>query len=151
VRYRFDERIQEEFGRAKASRSPLSLLMLDIDLFKQVNDRWGHLGGDKVLHEVSQAILSQTRETDFCARYGGEEIAVLMPLTATDNALAIAERIRRKVESEPIGPDGIRVTISGGIAAVTDDMAEPDDLVAAADQALYAAKNQGRNRVVTVP
>jgi diguanylate cyclase (GGDEF)-like protein len=81
----------------------------------------------------------------------GEEIAVLMPLTATDNALAIAERIRRKVESEPIGPDGIRVTISGGIAAVTDDMAEPDDLVAAADQALYAAKNQGRNRVVTVP
>ena len=148
VRYRFDERVEEEFSRSKVSGSPLSLVMFDIDHFKQVNDKWGHPVGDVVLRAVSKTIMDQTRETDFCARYGGEEIAVLMPLTGISNCHRIAERIRKKIEEEKIGDQKIAVTISGGITTVNPDMKTVHDFIESADRALYQAKNDGRNRLV---
>ena len=148
VRYRFDERAEEEFARARSGGVGLALLILDIDHFKQVNDRWGHPTGDQVLKSVAQVVMNQSRETDFCARYGGEEIAVLMPLTDVDKALPIAERIRRKVEDTLMGSQKIRVTVSGGVAAVQPSTKRMGEVVQAADQALYRAKKEGRNRIV---
>ncbi len=150
VRYRFDERVEEEFARAKAAGSALSLILFDLDYFKNVNDRWGHLEGDLVLKTVSEIVLKQTRETDFCARYGGEEIAVLMPLTQVKNSHAIAERIRKTIEAAVIGQHGIRITLSGGVTMIRPEMMSPQDFIESADQALYLAKAQGRNRLVKV-
>ncbi len=147
VRKRFDERIEEEFARARAVGSNLTLLMLDIDHFKKVNDRFGHLVGDQVLKFVAEAVTKQTRETDFCARYGGEEIAVLMPLTSLENAYQISERIREKVMEGRIGAPGVSVTISGGIASIQSYMRGPVQLVESADRALYKSKEGGRNRI----
>ncbi len=147
VRKRFDERIEEEFARARAVSSNLTLLMLDIDHFKKVNDHHGHLVGDQVLKHVAEVVLAQTRETDFCARYGGEEIAVLMPLTSLENAYQIAERIREKVMVEKFGSTGAGVTISGGIASIQSFMRGPEQLVESADRALYKSKSGGRNRI----
>lgn len=148
VRYRFDERVEEDFSRSKMRGSPLSLLLFDIDHFKKVNDTWGHLVGDKVLRTIAQIILSQTRETDFCARYGGEEIAVIMPLTPVKNSLQIAERVRQKVADTVIGEEKIRVTVSCGLSCVLPDIKNVEELIAATDRALYRAKEAGRNKVV---
>lgn len=148
VRYRFDERIGEEFSRARVNRSPLSLVFFDIDHFKQINDRCGHQCGDQVLRFVSQTIMAQTRETDFCARYGGEEIAVIMPLTTLENASRIADRIRQNIAATSVGEEKIHVTISGGVACVRDDHVRVQDFIESVDQSLYRAKNEGRNRIV---
>lgn len=148
VRYRFDERVEEEFARARASGSPLSLILFDLDRFKNVNDQWGHLAGDMVLKSVAEIVLAQTRETDFCARYGGEEIAILMPRTQIKNSYLIAERIRKTVESHSTGPEKVQVTISGGVATLLPSMKSPQDFIESADQALYQAKDAGRNRLV---
>lgn len=147
VRKRFDERIEEEFARARAVGSNLTLLMLDIDHFKKINDRYGHPVGDQVLRHVAEVVMSQTRETDFCARYGGEEIAVLMPLTSLENSYQIAERIREKVMNGKVGSTGASVTISGGIASIQSYMRGPEQLVESADRALYKSKSAGRNRI----
>ncbi len=150
VRYRFDERVEEEFARAKASGSSLSLILFDLDHFKHINDKWGHLEGDRVLKTVAEIVINQTRETDFCARFGGEEIAVLMPHTQIRNSFAIADRIRKMVESTPVGPEKIHVTMSGGVAALKASMKSPQDFIEAADRALYQAKDSGRNKLVKV-
>jgi len=148
ARYRFDERVEEEFSRAKAYGSTLSLVMFDLDHFKKVNDTWGHQYGDQVLQAVAKVIQSQTRETDFCARYGGEEIAVIMPLASLENAYQIADRIRKNVESSRIGEHKVQVTLSGGVTSVQSPMKDLEDLVHSVDQALYQAKEKGRNQVV---
>ena len=150
VRYRFDEKVEEEFTRAQVSGLPLALIFFDLDYFKKVNDRWGHLVGDEVLKSVAEIVLSETRETDFCARYGGEEIAVLMPRTQVRNSYLIAERIRKEVESHSIGPNKVRVTLSGGVAAFLPSMTTSQDLIKSADLALYQAKDAGRNRLIKV-
>jgi diguanylate cyclase (GGDEF)-like protein len=150
VRYRFDERVEEEFARARASGSPLSLILFDLDHFKNVNDQWGHQAGDMVLKSVAEIVLGQTRETDFCARYGGEEIAVLMPRTQIKNSYLIAERIRKTVESHSTGPDKVQVTLSGGVTTLLPSMKSPQNFIESADQALYQAKDGGRNRLVKV-
>ena len=116
VRYRFDERADELFARASVTDTPLSLLIVDLDHFKQVNDQWGHLSGDIVLRQVAETILEKSREIDFCARYGGEEMAVLMPSTSLESAFQFADRVREAVSDLSIGPDKIRVTFSGGVA-----------------------------------
>ncbi len=148
VKYRLKERLEEEFFRASPTQSPLSLILYDIDHFKEVNDRWGHTVGDEVLEKVSNLILKSTRETDFCARFGGEEIAILMPLTTGENALLIADRIRNKIMGLKFGNESLSITISGGVSTLKNEILKAEDLVLWADKALYQAKNSGRNRVV---
>lgn len=150
----FDIHLDEEWYRAKRSRSALSLLMVDIDRFKQFNDRFGHVAGDHCLLAVSRSMHAQlSRTTDFVARYGGEEFAIVLFGTELDGATEVAERLRAAVEKEceqRIEGEMQHITISVGVASVypTGDNT-PQYLVEAADAALYVAKNQGRNRVVT--
>jgi len=124
---------------------PFSIIMMDIDHFKRVNDTYGHQVGDEVLRHAARTMLSELRRGDCCCRYGGEEFAVLLPDTSIDDAFKIAERIRSKLERE-ISPTGSPVTISCGLAAWPDDADTAHALVEAADLALYEAKRAGRNR-----
>ncbi|MEV6300492.1 GGDEF domain-containing protein [Actinoplanes sp. NPDC051861] len=145
----FEESLGNEGARAARYHLPLSMLLLDIDHFKQVNDTYGHNGGDRVLVEVTHRLGELIRPGDVVARYGGEEFAVLLPNTGPAQAREIAERIRRGVSSAPIAVAETRmskVTVSVGIAGMPAS-ATTDELVLAADRALYAAKNAGRNRV----
>ena len=127
--------------------------MLDLDHFKQVNDRPGHGAGDDVLREVARRIQATVREIDVPARYGGEEIAVLLPETGLDTAREVAERIRLAVMDAPIdtrkGP--VPVTLSAGVAVLDGRKGDLATLLEAADKALYQAKAAGRNRVAAAP
>lgn len=143
----FDERKRQEIDRARREGASLSLIMLDIDGFKALNDRYGHIAGDAVLREVATAMEHCLRRpADLAARYGGEEFAVLLPNTDEAGAIDVAERIRETVSERCVrfGENDLSVTLSGGIAT---ERGGPDDLVEAADQALYRAKAEGRNRV----
>jgi diguanylate cyclase (GGDEF)-like protein/PAS domain S-box-containing protein len=153
-RRRFDELLQDEFGRALRQTLPLSVLLLDADRFKAYNDHCGHLAGDECLRQISGVIESILRRPgDHAARYGGEEFVVLLPATGQDGALAVAEQLRQAVSAlaieHPASPERI-VTVSIGVSTLaplsTTD--QPDQLIAAADQALYQAKAEGRNRVM---
>jgi diguanylate cyclase (GGDEF)-like protein/PAS domain S-box-containing protein len=153
-RRRFDEFISREWGRMRRERTPLSLILCDIDFFKLYNDTYGHQAGDDCLRAVAQAIRkSVNRPTDLVARYGGEEFAVVLSNTNAKGAVKIAENIRRQVEELSVAhhqPSGSRnLTISCGVSCLTpvEDNA-PDRLIALADKGLYEAKNQGRNRVI---
>ncbi|PSC03029.1 PleD family two-component system response regulator [Alsobacter soli] len=132
---------------------PLSVLVLDIDKFKSVNDTYGHDAGDDVLREFAQRVRKSLRSPDLVARYGGEELVVVMPNTPLETARAAAERIRARVGQEPFaihkGSSSIPVTVSIGIASLDRLDDTPDSLVKRADQALYRAKEEGRNRVIT--
>jgi diguanylate cyclase (GGDEF)-like protein len=150
-------RIQEELARARRDRSNLVCLMLDIDHFKQVNDNWGHAAGDVVLRELTQRIESQVRASDVAARYGGEEFVILLPNTAREAGVQLAERVRDAVAAAPFAlPQGgsVDVTVSIGIASLVPDANDKDfktlgdALIARADVALYSAKAAGRDRVV---
>jgi diguanylate cyclase (GGDEF)-like protein len=149
----FDDKLDEEWGRAVRERQSLALIMLDIDHFKLFNDHHGHLAGDDALRRVAQATQDQLkRPGDFLARYGGEEFGLVLPDTGLEGALLIAERIRWGVETLGIKhrtfPAGEKVTVSLGVAAEWPKVnGNPDDLLRAADQALYAAKLAGRNQV----
>jgi len=149
----FDERLVELCARARRHASPLSLLMIDVDAFKQYNDLYGHQAGDDCLREVAKAIrLSLLRASDCVSRYGGEEIAVLLPDTDLAGAMFVAERMRDAVQSLGLAHAGSKaaavVTVSIGVAcAVPDAAAACAQLVRAADQALYRAKAAGRNRL----
>lgn len=139
-----------EFLRARRYRSPLSVLMADLDQFKKVNDNYGHLAGDSVLNGVSALLLQKLRATDVGGRYGGEEILVVLHQSDVKGAAILAERWRESVESAKFeAPDQrtIRSSISIGVAQYEDRMESPEDLIAAADTALYQAKHAGRNRV----
>jgi diguanylate cyclase (GGDEF)-like protein len=152
-RRHFDETLALEWRRAARSRSPLSLLMLDIDYFKAFNDAAGHQAGDDCLRRVAQALLENLhRAADLVSRYGGEEFAILLPETDGDNARAVAETIRERIESmaieHPDAPLG-HVTVSIGLASVVPprDGANVGEFIRCADAALYDAKRAGRNRV----
>ena len=140
---------QEELRRARRFDHPLAAIMLDLDRFKLVNDRYGHGAGDDVLREVARRLLATIRETDLPARYGGEEFAVLLPETDLETARAAAERIRLAVAESPLGTrrGPLPVTLSAGVAMLEDDTRDLGALFDAADAALYAAKAAGRNRV----
>jgi diguanylate cyclase (GGDEF)-like protein len=143
---RLQERLYEEFRRAQRHGDGLSLLMLDLDYFKELNDRCGHQVGDRVLKDISKVIVASVRETDLCARYGGEEFAVLLPRTQLNGALSVAERIWKGASAKPI--EGQKVTVSIGVACCpSGTLKTPELLVRAADEALYRAKREGRDRI----
>jgi diguanylate cyclase (GGDEF)-like protein len=148
----FQERMTEEIRRADRDGGGLSLLLIDIDHFKNFNDTNGHVAGDDVLKKMGQILKSHVREDDVVARYGGEEFVLLYPGATKVLAVKLAEVLRRAVESHPF-PGRERqplgsVTISGGVATFPEDATTDVELIRAADQALYQAKNGGRNRIV---
>lgn len=149
-RREFDNRLREEALRARRYNKPFSVLMLDVDHFKHVNDRYGHPAGDEVLITVADLIRLNVRPIDAVCRYGGEEFSVILPETDKEGARVVAERIRSTLaDSLTATPQGdmIRVTVSIGIAAFPRDGDTGPALINAADQALYAAKHEGRNLV----
>jgi diguanylate cyclase (GGDEF)-like protein len=152
-RRQFFASFQDEFERARRQGRPLSLIMIDADHFKDVNDRHGHAVGDEVLRVLAERCRGLFRATDILGRIGGEEFAAALAETDLAEALDTAERVRREVAGEPItvGTDRLRVTVSVGVAAHGGDPADSADLLQRADRALYAAKAGGRNRVSTDP
>jgi diguanylate cyclase (GGDEF)-like protein len=151
-----DKRLEEEFMRAKRYNLPLSLLLIDIDYFKKVNDTFGHQVGDQVLRQWGGLILSEVRASDIVARYGGEEILVIASGTDLKAAYSLAERIRKTIETHEIPKDyhlliqdKIRFTVSIGVASLTPEMNNVVMLMKDVDCALYTAKNNGRNCVVS--
>ena len=138
-------RLYEEVSRASRYQQPLSLILLDLDGFKSINDRWGHGAGDEVLKQVVQLLASQSRRDSVVARYGGDEFIALLPSTTKEAALVYAERMRAIIERYPFeyGP----LTASFGVAGFPDDPGGVADLIKSADHALYEAKRQGRNIV----
>ncbi|MEP0766319.1 MAG: diguanylate cyclase [Fimbriimonadia bacterium] len=141
----FHDKLAEAFGIATRHGTPLSLVMIDVDHFKQFNDRHGHPGGDEALREVAALLKRLARETDTCARYGGEEFAVILPHTDIQGAVAFAERAREAAHKLKLF--GTPITISLGVASLGPGIKTPGDLVAQADAALYDAKRSGRDRV----
>jgi len=137
--------------RLSGDLKPVSLMVLDVDHFKDVNDSWGHDVGDEVLREIAMRIQSNLRGFDTAVRYGGEEFVVLLPEATAAAAVSAAERLCRSIEAHPIPvsatPEGLPVTVSVGVATAADRL-EFDDLVKRADEAMYQAKREGRNRVV---
>jgi diguanylate cyclase (GGDEF)-like protein len=144
----FQERLNEELKSPKAFIHGCSLLMIDVDHFKRFNDAYGHQQGDMVLKEVAEVIIGNLRTNDLAARYGGEEMTVILPFTDKKVALEIAERMRKKVEIRRFTglPDGAYVTVSVGVASYPLDAQSQEELISKADKALYRAKNSGRNR-----
>ncbi len=148
----FDYMLSREVAQARRHQQPLSLLMIDIDLFKNINDTGGHLTGDAVLKDIGRLIKKSFRQTDISARYGGEEFAVILPQTSRENAFILAERFRKSVANSLFSVNGctINLTVSIGVASLELDLTggiiSKADLILAADQALYRAKQSGRNR-----
>jgi diguanylate cyclase (GGDEF)-like protein len=151
----FTDVAYKEAARAERFSHPLSLLMLDIDDFKKVNDTYGHLQGDEVLRRIGRILQSESRGIDEPARYGGEEFAVALPETGTEGAFGLAERVRERIEREEVpfldGDGVLRITASVGVATLPEAAADVQGLIAAADGALYAAKRGGKNRVEIAP
>jgi diguanylate cyclase (GGDEF)-like protein len=144
----FEMRIAEELERASRFMGRMSVIMVDIDHFKRLNDEFGHLLGDEVLRGVSNILKQQLRKVDMVCRYGGEEFAIVVPETTGANTLVVAEKLRRQIETHPFPGVPRPVTISCGVADYPSQGSTRDELVAAADSALYQAKQAGRNRVV---
>lgn len=142
------EVFDKEISRALRADAALSVLMLDFDHFKTYNDLFGHLKGDAFLRDAARVLAEQFRASDIVARYGGEEFVALLPTTAKEDAMEIAERVRGRFDvADPISAQMPRVTISVGVATYPEDGATKEDLISAADVALYSAKEKGRNRV----
>ncbi len=142
--------LRREVERSKRYRTPVSLIFLDLDGFKEVNDRHGHLCGSRTLIEVGAAIKATVREIDVVSRFGGDEFTVILPQTGPEGAQIIAERIRQRIaETIFLGSYGlgVRITASVGIASFPDHGRSKDDLIARADQAMYAVKGHGKNGV----
>jgi diguanylate cyclase (GGDEF)-like protein len=154
----FQDKLFQELSRLDRTKKPLSLIMLDIDHFKQFNDSYGHQAGDAVLKQLAQIIMSRCRcaSIDVCCRYGGEEFAIIMPESELHNAVNAAERLRKAIESNTFSlnvknPEG-RVTVSIGVAGIVDEEdISPEELVKKADEALYLSKRNGRNQVSCSP
>ena len=145
-RLAYEERIEAEFGRWRRYSEPLSLVMLDVDHFKRVNDSLGHLAGDKALKAMAVRLLQNVREVDFVARYGGEEFVIIMPNTTTEQSFAVAEKLRGVVATAGFhyNKKPVDITVSCGVAGFRDED-DPTSVFARADNALYAAKQAGRN------
>jgi diguanylate cyclase (GGDEF)-like protein len=139
------QRFLQEMNRARRHHNAIAFMMIDLDHFKHVNDTYGHLNGDAVLAELASILVTGARESDVCARYGGEEFGMILHETTEAGARTLAERIRSKVAAATF-PGGLKLTISIGLAA-TDEPALFTTLMERADQALYAAKQGGRNQV----
>ncbi|MBI5422873.1 MAG: diguanylate cyclase [Opitutae bacterium] len=152
-RREFDRMVAEECQRATRFGHPFALVMADIDFFKKINDTHGHQVGDEVLKHVASLLAGQLRVVDRIARYGGEEFAILMVETDRKQAVEGIQRLFALLAETPCQPAGteltLNVTLSAGLAIMPDDSATCEQLIAAADKALYAAKHAGRNRVVT--
>ena len=150
------KKLEGEFERAKRYGHPLSLIMIDIDHFKKVNDEWGHLVGDTVLKKLAALIVATVRDSDVVCRYGGEEILVILPHTEGQAAVIVAENLRTKIEHTDIVTEGdghsygsIRVTASLGVSAICPEVNSVHSLLGQADKALYCAKTLGRNRTMS--
>ena len=155
-RRRFDVSLEVEWESARSNGQPLSILLFDIDFFKQYNDLYGHVRGDKALIEIAQTLsLALDGPRDVVARFGGEEFVVLLPQADASVALKVAERCQRLIQKQAIthvqSPLGQRVTVSIGVGTVTPGgHMQPSSVIEAVDQQLYAAKKNGRNRIETV-
>jgi len=149
----FQERLTEEIERSRRHRIPVSLMMVDIDNFKAFNDHYGHPGGDEILILLGQALRNYIRAIDVAARYGGEEFTIILPQTNKEDARIIAERVCKEIERNETlqkkHSDLMRLTVSIGLATFPDDAETFEELIRNADRALYQAKLQGKNRVVT--
>lgn len=143
----FDKISAEEFEKAKVAQRNFSILFVDLDHFKEVNDNYGHRTGDDVLRAIAWLIQKACRNTDIVARYGGEEIVVILPNTVSDDAIKIGEEIREIVAKQTRERLGIAVTVSVGVAGFPQDGDSLSSILEKADQALYQAKEKGRNRV----
>jgi diguanylate cyclase (GGDEF)-like protein len=147
---RFRQILGKEVERAKRFDRPLSVVMLDLDDFKAINDNHGHLQGDRVLREVGRVLRAESREVDEPARYGGEEFAIVLPETRIDGAMEVGERIRRQLDNMRLSvdgtPDAITIRASVGVAGSPEQTLDVNSLIKAADGALYRAKQQGKNR-----
>ena len=150
---RYLEELLATVGPRRRSGDRLGALMIDLDHFKNLNDRYGHAAGDRVLHAVGERISSAVRADDQPARYGGEEFAVLLRRADPQQAVEVAERIREQIGSMSSDELGVneRVTVSIGVAVADSHVTDPTSLLAAADAALYQAKREGRNRVIQAP
>lgn len=149
----FKQRLEEEVVLATRYSSELSLLILDIDHFKKYNDNYGHVAGDHVLMEMAKILQEQSEVTHLAARYGGEEMVLVAAETSKSQAMELAEKLRRAVENHPfqVVKETTQVTVSVGVATFPQDASSMIDLIAKADQALYAAKARGRNQAVAFP
>ncbi|RZA14282.1 MAG: GGDEF domain-containing protein, partial [Lysobacteraceae bacterium] len=152
-RRHFIELAEKEIARALRHGRPLSLCIVDVDLFKPINDRYGHISGDDVLRQLAALLGAHARDEDIAARIGGEEFALLLPECGAEDAAAFAERLREKVARTPFAPGGEPqpITVSIGVCALKPGRDTRPGLMAAADAALYRAKSEGRNRVCVEP
>jgi diguanylate cyclase (GGDEF)-like protein len=148
----FEQQLEQELKRCERKNAPLSLLMVEIDFFKQLYDRYGHHVGDQVLRDLASLLTKDMREIDTVARYGGEEFVIILPETPAGAGLRVAQRIRRSVESAKFfagsAADVEKLTISLGMATYPHDARFKRDLIEKADAALYEAKSRGRNQVM---
>lgn len=148
----FEQQLELELKRAERKKSPIALLMIDIDFFKKLNDHYGHHVGDQVLHDVASILMKDMREIDTVARYGGEEFVIILPEASAAGAIQVAQRLRRGVAQakffagSPLAVE--HISISVGIAMYPGDTLYKSELIEHADAALYAAKSAGRNRVI---
>ncbi len=142
----FQTTLSIELGRAQRHNHPLSLLIIDLDFLKEVNDRFGHPSGDMVIRAIAETIRNNCRDIDFAARYGGEEFTVILPETALTGAIQVADRIRERIAVEMLPGIG-HITASIGVSNYPVNALGKEDLIRVADQALYVAKNGGRDRV----
>ncbi len=147
--YAFQERLREEFRRSQRYDDPLALILLDVDHFKLINDQFGHPVGDLVLRQLAEVLKQAVRETDFVARYGGEEFGVILPNTHLAGALTVAERISHDIHCMQLSAlKQMRVTASFGISCFpTRSISSGEEMLKAADEAMYRAKNEGRNKI----
>jgi diguanylate cyclase len=148
-RHYIENMLSKEFSRSQRYGGMFSLIMLDLDYFKEINDRYGHLAGDAVLRGVSSTINDLLREPDIFGRYGGEEFAIILPETSLEHAMLVAKRISTTIAAVPTHYEGreISITISAGVAQSHANLNRYEDLIREADTALYQSKKQGRNRV----
>ena len=152
-RHHFGEQLQRTLNEADRYGTQVSLVLVDIDHFKRVNDTWGHEAGDAVLRQVARILQDGVRSVDICVRYGGEEIALLLAQTDSEHAVEVAERLRARIAAQPLRHGGaeIPVTASFGVATYPETVKVRDQLFPASDKALYIAKHEGRNRVRAKP
>ena len=145
----FQERLEEELDRARRHNTTVALLMIDIDDFKGINDRFGHLAGDLVIRGVGDILKRSVRRFDLCTRFGGEEFAIVMPGSGPENSLPVAERICQRIEGfKPADAELAELHVTASIGMAVAPGLSGRELIARADQALYKAKQAGKNRVV---